>query len=173
MQTNLPAWALRRVTAADFGAAREAQRRARLQVKWPPLKALRAWANQRAWPAPRFGFEAAFLTHLLDSEANFEFGLGAAGLELTMPVPAYTLTPEELAELDALYAARSDSGRPTSWGALVQALREIRRAVEAGVEVTVDGAPPLRTWQGFYAWAHGRYHMLEDGYDSWIGDDAT
>ena len=28
----------------------------------------------------------------------------------------------------------------------------------------------LTTWQSFYDWAHGRYHMLEDGYDSWIGD---
>jgi hypothetical protein len=54
----------------------------------------------------------------------------------------------------------------------VEALRELRRAVEAGVALQVEGGPDLRTWQEFYAWAHGRYHMLEDGYDPWIGDDA-
>jgi hypothetical protein len=51
-------------------------------------------------------------------------------------------------------------------GALVEELRVIRRAVEAGFVVE------LRTWQGFYSWAHGRYHALEDGYDSWIGSDG-
>jgi len=55
---------------------------------------------------------------------------------------------------------------------LVEDLREIRRAVEAGVAVTVEGEGLLLNWQGFYRWAHGRYHMLEDGYDKWIGDDS-
>jgi len=83
----------------------------------------------------------------------------------------HTISAEEIRELDALYDERSDSGRPVSWNALVEELREIRRAVEAGVVVKIEGGPELRTWQGFYEWAHGRYHMLEDGYDRWIGDD--
>ena len=41
------------------------------------------------------------------------------------------------------------------------------------VVVTVPGAPPLRDWQGFYAWAHGRYPRLKEGADHWIGDDAS
>jgi hypothetical protein len=84
---------------------------------------------------------------------------------------AYTITAEKLSEFDALYEERSSSGRPISWGALVEKLRGIRRAVEAGAVVTVEGGQTLRTWQDFYQWAHGRYHMLEDGYDKWIGDD--
>lgn len=63
-------------------------------------------------------------------------------------------------------------GHPNSWGALVEELRAIRRAVEAGVVVYIAGEQPLSNWQQFYRWAHGRYHMLEDGYDKWIGDDA-
>ena len=55
---------------------------------------------------------------------------------------------------------------------LVEELREIRRAVEAGVAVKVEGKT-LRSWGAFYDWAHGRYRALEDGYDSWIGDDET
>ena len=55
-------------------------------------------------------------------------------------------------------------------GARWSRMREIRRAVEAGVVVEIDGRK-LKSWASFYDWAHGRYHMLEDGYDSWIGDD--
>lgn len=83
----------------------------------------------------------------------------------------YTITAEKLQELDALYDERSPGGRPTSWGALVEELRGIRRMVEAGVVVKVE-THTLRTWQAFYEWAHGRYHMLEDGYDAWIGNDS-
>jgi len=100
-------------------------------------------------------------------------GTNESSDEMHTSKPEYTISSEKLAELDALYAERSASGRPTGWGALVEALREIRRTVEAGVIVKVDGAPDLRSWQGFYSWAHGRYHMLEDGYDRWIGDDAS
>ena len=82
-----------------------------------------------------------------------------------------TVSAEELRELDAMYEARSASGRPTSWVPLVEALREIRRLVEAGTVVQIEGGVTLRTWAEFYAWAHGRYHMLEDGCDPWIGDD--
>jgi len=88
------------------------------------------------------------------------------------------LTIETLKKLDALYEEREDSGplggRPTGWGTLVSKLREIRHLVEAGVKVNVEGTQTvLTTWQSFYEWAHGRYHMLEDGYDSWIGDDVS
>lgn len=83
------------------------------------------------------------------------------------------ISAEKLKALDELYEARSPSGRPTSWRALVEELREIRRAVEAGTVVQVEGVGALKTWQAFYSWAHGRYHMLEDGCDSWIGDDKS
>jgi hypothetical protein len=86
----------------------------------------------------------------------------------------HTLTIEMLQELDALYEERSASGRPIHWGNLVRELREIRRLVEGGVKVNVaETGTVLNSWQSFYTWAHGRYHMLEDGYDSWIGDDNS
>lgn len=90
----------------------------------------------------------------------------------------HTLTIEMLKKLDALYEETEDMGvlgrRPTRWGTLVEELRKIRRLVEAGVQVKVEGTPTtLNTWQNFYDWAHGRYHALEDGYDSWMGDDNS
>jgi len=83
------------------------------------------------------------------------------------------VSTEELAALDSMYAERSPNGQPTRWRALVEELRRIRRAVEAGAVVEVAGARTLTTWQEFYEWAHGRYHMLEDGCDPWIGDDNS
>ena len=47
-----------------------------------------------------------------------------------------------------------------------------RRAIEAGSVVEVDGTA-LRSVGNFLKWAHARYHALEDGYDSWYGDDKS
>lgn len=171
MNPPLPPWALQQAGPADLDAARAAHARGTLQITWPDLKTLRGWARQRGWPAPRFGFEQAFLAALLANPGHFEAGLRESGLALSFPRPDYVLPLEQLSEFDALYAERSASGRPTSWGPLVAGLRELRRVVEAGVCLHVADAPPLRTWSDFYTWAHGRYHMLEDGYDQWIGDD--
>ena len=89
----------------------------------------------------------------------------------------FILTTEMIQELDTLYEQREDMGvlgqRPTCWGILVEELRKIRRLVETGVTVKIEGTQiALNSWQGFYEWAHGRYHALEDGYDAWIGNDA-
>ncbi len=85
----------------------------------------------------------------------------------------HMISTEELTALDEMYAERSASGQPASWRALVEELRKIRRVVEAGTVVQVEGVATLRTWKEFYDWAHGRYHMLEDGCDPWIGDDRS
>ena len=110
---------------------------------------------------------------MLQNEANFALALDADGLQVRLPKREHFIEAKDLKELDALYDERSpsDPRQPTAWGSLVARLREIRRAVEAGVAVTIEGGPVLRSWQSFYEWAHGRYHMLEDGYDSWIGHD--
>ena len=94
--------------------------------------------------------------------------------DICQPPKEHLLTAETLKELDGLYESRSSTGRPDAWGRLVEELRAIRRLVEAGVPVKIEGTPTvLTTWTQFYSWAHGRYHMLEDGYDSWIGDDNS
>lgn len=86
---------------------------------------------------------------------------------------SFHINSEMLLELDGLYKSRSSLGYPDCWNNLVHSLRAIRRQVEAGVEVTVEGYPmPLRTWNDFYTWAHGRYHALEEGSDEWIGNDG-
>ena len=172
MNKNIPAWALRAATPEDQSLAQEAYRQGRMQVKWPDRKALRIWAKQQGWSTPFFGFEDTFMAKMLETKEDFERAITKSGIEIHVLRQNYTISSEMLRTLDALYEERSSTGRPNSWGTLVEELREIRRAVEAGVVVTIEGEQTLGNWQGFYHWAHGRYHMLEDGYDKWIGDDS-
>ena len=172
MNTNIPAWALRAVTPEDQGFAKEAHRQGRMQIKWPNIKTLQSWAKQQGWSTPFFGFEEAFIAKVLETKENFELAIEKSGIEIQVPRQNYTISNERIRELDSLYEERSVTGRPNSWGILVEELREIRRAVEAGVVMNIEGEETILNWQNFYNWAHGRYHMLEDGYDKWIGDDA-
>ena len=178
MNPELPAWALQKVSpdVHDFFKVRQMHLDGRTQIQMPDLKGLKGWAKSHGWPIPWFGFEKAILAKLFESKETFSLALNDSGIILLIPIEEHTLTLEQLKELDALYDEREDLGalgrRPTGWGTLVDSLREIRRLVEAGVKVKIEGTQTvLTTWQSFYDWAHGRYHMLEDGYDSWIGDD--
>lgn len=89
----------------------------------------------------------------------------------------YVLTAKMLSELDELYEGKKDPGSrvhdTSGWRILVEELRRIRRLVEAGTRVRIGETDQvLSSWQGFYTWAHGRYYLLEEGSDSWIGDDS-
>jgi hypothetical protein len=106
MKIDTPAWAMRRVEAEDYGVARDTNRRGALHIKWPDLRELRAWSKRQGWPTPRFGYEAAFLAKLFDSQMNFVQAISESGIELTIPQREYTLSTERLRELDALYEAR-------------------------------------------------------------------
>jgi hypothetical protein len=172
MKKDIPPWAMRTAQPEDLSFVRDSCRRGRTQIKWPDLEALRGWAKQQGWPTPWLGLEKAFTTKMIENQESLGLALEESGVEILIPKSDCAILADKLAELDALYEERSTDGRPTGWGMLVEELREIRRAVEAGVVVKIEGAQPLRTWQEFYDWAHGRYHMLEDGYDKWIGDDS-
>jgi hypothetical protein len=171
MKAAIPAWAMRRAAADDHAEARGAHGRGTLQVTWPERKALRAWSRLRGWPAPWFGFRTAFLTRMLESPVNFASALEESGIELHLPRREHTLSLDQVRELDELYEKRSSYGHAVWWGILVEELREIRRAVQAGVVVQVEGGPKIQSGEGFYRWAHGRYHMLEESADKWILDD--
>ena len=165
MASNLPTWAMEKVTVGDRGRVEQAYRRKTLQIVWPDDKGLRRWAREQGWPAPWFSFHERFIKKMLESDTNFALALSASGIGLMIPVQRYVFSEEELHELDAAYEERS-------WRWLVESLREIRRAVEADVVVEIDGQQ-LKSFGSFYTWAHGRYHVLEDGYDPWIGDDRA
>jgi hypothetical protein len=180
MRHHIPDWAKQRVIPEIHGffEVRELHLCGRTEIDLPDLRALKGWAKSHDWPTPWFGFQKAFVAKLFENNDAFTLALNESGISMRIPIEEYTLTVETLKELDALYEEREDKGvlgrRPTGWGTLVSKLRGIRHLVEAGVKVNVEGTQTvLNTWQSFYDWAHGRYHMLEDGYDSWIGDDNS
>ena len=125
---------------------------------------------------PWFNFEAGFIKKLLQSDENFTLALKESGIEVRIPLQNYTVSDEKLQAFDALYEKREDMGelglRPTGWGVLVEELRELRRAIEAEVVIEIEGRN-LKRVGSFLTWAHERYHLLEEGYDSWIGDDSS
>lgn len=177
MRQDIPAWAKQRVLpdVADSFKVSRLHRQGRTQIQLPDLKKLRGWAKFHGWPTSLFGFKEAFIAKLFESNETLSLALNESGINIYIPIEEHTLTLEALKELDALYEETEDMGimgrRPIHWGTLVNKLRGIRHLVEAGVKIKVEGTDTvLTTWQEFYSWAHGRYHMLEDGYDSWIGD---
>lgn len=176
MGKGIPHWALEAATAQDRQRAADAHRKGTWQITWPDVTSLRAWARQHGWPAPWFVFERRFIEKMLESDDNFKVVVEDSGLQVQIPLEQYKVSDDQLRALDAMYDERADMGvlgsRPTGWGSLVEELREIRRAIEAGVVVEVDGRK-LKSVGSFLTWAHERYHMLEDGYDSWIGDDKS
>jgi hypothetical protein len=164
MNSRLPAWALIEAQGEDRQAVLDARQRDTLQLTWTNGRPPRDWAKQQGWPTPWFSFDDAFVAKMFESDETFALALGGAGVRILIPKKSHTISPEELKELDSAYEDKL-------WRWLVEALREIRRAVEAGVVIEVDGST-LTSFDKFYRWAHGRYHALEDGFDGWIGDDS-
>ena len=162
---NLPKWAITPATPADRLATQHAYKHNTLQSNWAECHSLKSWAKKQGWPTSWFDFQSTFFNTMLENDTNFALALTESGLEITIPKQTYTFPDEALKKFDQAYEDRQ-------WNWLVESLREIRRAVEAGVVVTIDGET-LTSWSGFYDWAHGRYHVLEDGADHWIGDDVS
>jgi hypothetical protein len=180
MRHDIPEWAKQQVALerVDFFAIQRLHRQGRVQIQLPDLKRLKSWAKSRGWPAPWFDFRYAFVAKMFENEGNFTLALTENKIIIHIPIKEHILSVEALKALDKLYEEREDMGvlgqRPVHWGTLVSKLREIRHLVEGGVNVRIEGTQTtLNSWQRFYDWAHGRYHMLEDGYDSWIGDDRS
>ncbi len=167
----LPSWATEPAAPSDRERAQRAHQLGMLQISWPDKKQLKAWAKAQGWPTPFFGLHDALFKQLLSTDEAFALALHSSGIALHVPIRQHAITAVELQKLDPLYDSRGANDRPEEWGSLVENLREIRRLVEAGIVVIVEDQQ-LTDFDSFYRWAHGRYHMLEDGYDSWIGDDS-
>jgi hypothetical protein len=161
--SNLPQWALRTATPADRLATQHAYQQNTMLTNWDACQSLKQWAKQQGWRTPWFGFQSEFFKTMLENDENFALVLTSSGLKLTIPVQSYDYPDTAIQYMD-------DNYENHSWGSVVAQLREMRRAVEAGVVVYVN-EKPLKNFNSFYTWAHNRYHALEDGYDSWIGHD--
>ncbi len=172
MDNKLPDWAVMTANPTDYEWSKKARLQGTIKLIWPDKKELQAWTRQQGWKTSWLSFESQFVDHMFANQQNFAKTLQESGMVLLIPRREVEITAKMLQEIDEDYARRNESGRPTHWSSVVADLRAIRRAVEAGVVIKIAGQETrLQTWQGFYEWAHGRYHMLEDGFDQWIGND--
>ena len=167
MSSHCPDWALREAEAGDLASVQRLGSQIDVLTHWPESKILRKWAGQQGWRALFFFFRSAFMAQMLESEAKFDRAIRHSGIRIRLPKAEHLFSARELKNLDELYAERAH------WNLLVQELREIRRAAEAGVVITIGSESPIRDWQSFYTWAHRRYPKLEEGADHWIGDDNS
>jgi hypothetical protein len=166
MTKILPTWAIENATVEDRERVVAAQRDDTLQIQWPATTGIRGWAKEQGWSSSWFSFESRFMKRILANDADFALAINESGIALTIPKQIATISDERLQELDAEYANRQ------VWWALVASLREIRRMIEMDIDVAMDGRI-FKEVGSFLTWAHQRYPMLEEGYDSWIGDDKS
>ena len=166
MKHELPKWALRPAVFEDREALLDQLNKGTLRIKYSNRKTLKNWAWERGWATPWFGFEKKFVQKMLESEFNFHSAVTGCGIEILVPKSEFTIEEKKIAILDATYQ------NPEERCYLIEELREIRRAVEAGVVIRIGQDRVIKSWQQFYGWAHERYHILEDGCDKWIGDDS-
>ena len=160
---NLPDWAVKKATSLDREIARRAYEAGNAKIVLRDNVSLRQWMNSKGWKRGWLLSRYSFIKQLFTNDENYQLVLQDNIAEILIPRQQVNVSEERLDQIDQSYEARS-------WPYVVEALREIRRAVEAGVVIEVDGKT-LKSWQEWYSWAHSRYHLLEDGSDKWIGDD--
>ena len=103
MNTNLPSCALRRATAADRLATKQAYEQAAMQTNWDTCDPLKTWAKEGGWPTLWLSFQKAFCTELLENNENFSLAVSESGLQITILKQTYTILDDELHETDDEY----------------------------------------------------------------------
>ena len=160
---ELPNWALTEATELDWTSAKKAYQDQTAKIVLRHPEALRSWMKGKGWKRPWLFLQESFMKQLFASDENYRLVLREHIAEIRIPKKNVVISDKKLQSMDDDYDERS-------WGALVEELREIRRVVEAGTEVEIDGKK-LNSFNSFYTWAHARYKLLEEGSDKWIGDD--
>ncbi|MBK8505834.1 MAG: hypothetical protein IPL46_28765 [Saprospiraceae bacterium] len=160
---NLPTWALRKATLSDRENAMHAHKKMAAKIVFSNRAFLVNWMKKWGWRRSWFFPEESFYTRLFENDENYSLALSDQIVEVFIPKESYQITSKQLKEMDDDYASQS-------WSWVVGALREIRRAIEAGVIIEVDDQK-LKSVSGFYKWAHQRYHALEEAADKWVLDD--
>jgi hypothetical protein len=160
---ELPTWAVRKATSSDREEAAKAYKVGTAKINIRNDASVRSWMKDKGWKRSWLFLQESFIKQLFFSEENYRLALKDKVVEILIPKTMVTISEKRLNDIDQSYADRSFSY-------VVESLREMRRAVEAGVTIEVDGKE-LKSWNSWYTWAHARYHLLEEGSDEWIGDD--
>lgn len=160
---TIPNWALRKANPEDRALTEQAHKNDTTRIEFKDRSGLKAWMKSKGWKISFAFLTSSFYKQLFASDENFRLALAEGVIEAWIPKASYTVPKSFIEKVDQLYEEES-------WNWAVEDLREIRRAIDAGVEVEIDGEKFTKAGD-FYNWAHKRYHVLEEAADKWILDD--
>lgn len=157
---QLPTWALEKAEPQDRDRARNAYQKKTGRFTITNRATLKDWMKAQAWKQSRFALEGSFYKQCFQDDDYFRTALEEQVVEMWIPKQSHQVSKTDLASMDKDYNDRE-------WAAAVAQLKDIRRAIDAGVTIEVDGQT-FKSSGSFYNWAHKRYHSLEEASDDWI-----
>ncbi len=160
---NAPGWALTKAGSEDRKIVKEAFDKKRTNFVFKDKKSLKSWMKSKKWRTSWLFPEQSFYQAIFENDDNFQTALSENIVEIFLPKSAYKVPDKEIEKIDQYYEQEE-------WDWAVECLREIRRAIDAGVVIKI-GDQQFTTAGSFYTWAHKRYHILEEASDKWILDD--
>ena len=160
---NVPNWALTRARFEDRIKVKKAFEKRNAHFVFKDRKKLKSWMKSKKWRTSWLFPEKSFYQALLANDENFQTALSENVVEILVPKSTYKVPEKEIEKIDQYYEQEE-------WDWAVECLREIRRAIDAGVVIKI-GDQQFTTAGSFYTWAHKRYHILEEASDKWILDD--
>lgn len=157
---QLPKWALEKAGPQDRVRAQDAYQRKTGHFIAPEWPSLREWMRAREWKYSWLSKETAFYKQCFRNDDNFRAVLEDQIAELWIPKQSHQVSEDDLASIDKDYSDRA-------WSSAVAQLKDLRRAIDAGITIKVDGRT-FTSSGSFYTWVHKRYHALEEASDDWI-----
>jgi len=159
---SIPNWALEKAGPNDRVRAKEAYQRETGRFTVPNRVSLKDWMKARGWKRSWISPESSFYRQCFQDDTLFQLALKDNMADIWIPKQSHQLSDADLAAIDEDYEQKD-------WSAAVAQLRDIRRAIDGGVTLKIDGQT-FKSSGFFYTWAHQRYHTLEEISNEWMMD---
>ena len=156
----IPEEALRKATPEDYEYAKKLKDKGVIRIEVPNREKVKTWMKSKGWRRSWLFPNSSLQQSLFASEENFHLAISEGIVHVHVPKDSVQITEKELNRIDRLYAQKE-------WDSAVVALREYRRAIDAGVAVIV-GDVSFTSSGSFYTWVHKRYHILEEAANEMI-----
>lgn len=158
----LPNWALEKAGPHDRVRAKEAYEKETGRFTVPNRVSLKDWMKAQGWKRSWISLEGSFYKQCFQDDSLFQLALKEEMVDIWIPKEVCQISVADLASMDKDYDAQD-------WSTAAAKLRDIRRAIDAGVIIEIDGQS-FKSSGSFYTWTHQRYHALEEISNEWMMD---
>lgn len=156
-------WFLKKAGVDDYEKARKVLSDLDGKIEFRDRKNLYTWMKKSGWKPNWFFVEQSFRKRIVEEEKRFRQAIAEKKATIMIPVDSYRCDNKYLEDLDQDYENGDYDG-------MVSSLSDLRRAIDAGVLVLIDGNS-FDDSSKFYNWVHKRWHLLEECADKWILSD--